>query len=247
MSGYNIQEIIPRCELFHFQNIVKYGPLSSVATHLAVRVNDFWITYTPEAKINQFYSDLSLLTSNGFELCRKVIFVNEPLQYKGLTIYQTDWDLIGLKIRFNDSNLIQIPLKSITKMGQKFWLGSVSVNNEQNQNLTFLVNALNDYIYVYNADGSFLQKVLLGNSFPLDAYNNFMVTDLITSTGLQIKQDPGIFAVYVAFLFIMVSGYISFFSYAQIWSVEQNLNLFIAGKANRAVLSFQEKFRKTLP
>ena len=37
-------------------------------SHFAWRVNDFWITYTNELKTNQFYSDLSLLDSSGYEV-----------------------------------------------------------------------------------------------------------------------------------------------------------------------------------
>ena len=77
------------------------------------RVNDFWITYTNELKTNQFYSDLSLLNDNGFELKRKTIFVNEPFVYNDTTIYQTDWDILGLKVVIDDNKTIQIPLRKI--------------------------------------------------------------------------------------------------------------------------------------
>ena len=64
------------------------------------------------------------------------------------------------------------------------------------------------------------------------------------STGLQIKEDLGITTIYLSFFFIMLGVYISFLSYSQIWSLEEKEKLFLAGTTNRAVLIFQENFKK---
>ena len=42
----------------------------------------------------------------------------------------------------------------------------------------------------------------------------------------------------------MVSIYVSFLSYSQIWELESNFDLVTGGTSNRAVLSFQEEFRR---
>ena len=70
--------------------------------------------------------------------------------------------------------------------------------------------------------------------------------EYITSTGLQIKSDPGIFTIYFSFLLLMISIYVSFFTYSQIWLIESQKLITIGGKSNRAVLFFQEEFRKIL-
>ena len=246
LSGYNIQEIIPRGEIVHLQNLVKRGPFSYLANNAVLRINDFWITYTPESKINQFYSDISILNKAGSETIRKKIFVNEPLQFKGLTIYQTDWDLLGLKFSLNESKDIQIPLKKITKSGGKFWLGSIKIDELSNQQFTVLCNDLNGDIYLYNQQGILVKKLSIGDTINITSFNNLQAKNYITSTGLQIKEDPGIITVYLSFLFLMLSIYISFFSYSQIWGIEQNQLFIIGGKSNRAVLSFQETFKKCI-
>ena len=246
LSGYNIQEIIPRGEIVHLQNLVKRGPSSYLSNNTVLRINDFWITYTSESKINQFYSDISLLNKFGSEIIRKTIFVNEPLQFKGLTIYQTDWDLLGLKFSLNESKDIQIPLKKITKSGRKFWLGSIKIDKLSNQQFTVLCNDLNGDLYLYDQQGVLLKKLSIGDNVTIIPSNNLKFKNFITSTGLQIKEDPGLITVYLAFLFLMLSIYISFFSYSQIWGIEQNQLFIIGGKSNRAVLSFQETFKKCI-
>ena len=113
---YISQEIVPRGEIFHAQNLIKFGNLSNIPQNISWRVNDFWITYTKEFKTNQFYSDLSLIDNSGSELKRKTIFVNEPFVYKGLTLYQTDWDIVGLKFKRNE-----ITTQLSLKKGNKTW------------------------------------------------------------------------------------------------------------------------------
>ena len=53
-------------------------------------------------------------------------------------------------------------------------------------------------------------------------------------------------AVYLSFFFLMLSGYISFLSYGQVWGVEYENKYLIGGKANRAVLNFQENLKKNI-
>ena len=116
-SGYMAQEVVPRGEIFHAQNLIKFGSLSTIPQNISWRVNDFWITYTETLKTNQFYSGLSLFDQKGNEIKRKVIFVNEPLTFENVVLYQTDWDVVGLKLRFDNQKIVQVPLKKITKKG----------------------------------------------------------------------------------------------------------------------------------
>jgi len=86
LSGYTVQEIVPRGEIFHLQNFIQYGKLTNIPKSGAWRVNDFWITYTNGSKVNQFYSDLSILDNQGSEIKRKTVFVNEPFVYNGISV-----------------------------------------------------------------------------------------------------------------------------------------------------------------
>ena len=243
-GGYIAQEIIPVGEIFHIQNLTKFGNNSYVPQDLSCRVNNFWITYTKELKTDQFYSDLSILGSDGKELKRKVVFVNEPLIYKDLVLYQTDWDIVGLKLKLAGNKSFQLPLKRITKGGNRFWFGSLKLSQANEQNFTVVINDLKGKIVLYDRKGNFVQEVLLGESVNVEKGVQVQFSDFITSTGLQIKSDPGINVVYSSFLLLMISIYVSFFTYSQIWFVESTDKLTVGGKSNRAVLFFQQEFRK---
>ena len=246
-GGYTAQEIIPRGEVFHIQNLTKFGNLTYVPQDLSCRINNFWITYTKEAKTDQFYSDLSLLDQEGKEIKRKIVFVNEPFLFNDNVLYQTDWDIVGLKLRLNNNKQIfQVPLKRITKAGNRFWFGSLNINNEPNKNLTLVVKDLEGKLYIYNSKGILLQELLIGENFKTTENLEIQFSDFITSTGLQIKSDPGIGVTYFSFFLLMVSIYVSFFTYSQLWFVEGNEIVIFGGRSNRAVLFFQEEFRKIL-
>ena len=245
-GGYIAQEIIPVGEIFHIQNLTKFGNNSYVPQDLSCRVNNFWITYTKELKTDQFYSDLSILGSDGKELKRKVVFVNEPLIYKDLVLYQTDWDIVGLKLKLAGNKSFQLPLKRITKGGNRFWFGSLKLSQANEQNFTVVINDLKGKIVLYDSKGNFVQEVLLGESVNVEKDVQVQFSDFITSTGLQIKSDPGINVVYSSFLLLMISIYVSFFTYSQIWFVESKDKLTVGGKSNRAVLFFQQEFRKLI-
>lgn len=63
LTGFMAQEMIPSGTTAKVSNIVKSGPWSGaqIPKDWAVQVNRFWIDYTPEGQIDQFYSDLSIV------------------------------------------------------------------------------------------------------------------------------------------------------------------------------------------
>tara|TARA_B100001113_G_C21028836_1_gene587010 strand:+ start:74 stop:886 length:813 start_codon:yes stop_codon:yes gene_type:complete len=61
-------------------------------------VKDFTIDYLPSGQVSQFYSNLSILDEKGNEVDNKVISVNVPLRYGGVTMYQTDWSMSSMRV-----------------------------------------------------------------------------------------------------------------------------------------------------
>lgn len=99
---FKAQELLPKGELFHIQNPIGIGNLTSLPS-FSVRVNDFWVEYRPEEKnkenrVQQFYSNLSILNEGGKEIKQQTISVNNPLKYQGIDIYQSDWNLVAIRL-----------------------------------------------------------------------------------------------------------------------------------------------------
>ncbi|MEQ8956543.1 MAG: cytochrome c biogenesis protein ResB, partial [Coleofasciculus sp. C2-GNP5-27] len=65
--------------------------------------------------------------------------------------------------------------------------------------------------------------------------------ELIGSTGLQIKADPGIPIVYTGFGLLMVGVMMSYVSHSQIWALQKGDRFYVGGRTNRAQVSFERE------
>ena len=246
LFGFKAQEIIPKTEIFHIQNILTTGQLT-IIPKITARINDFWITYTKSKTISQFYSDISILDQEGNETYRKTISVNSPLIYKGIYYYQTDWSLIGLRFQNIKNNIIEYPLLNFSNNQDKIWLSWIPKNSFQSdlsEGIILIIDNLEGYCSLYNEQGAFLGNIELNEINNLTESTTLL--EILSSTGLQIKADPGIPIIYSGFFFLMISTLISYTTYSQIWIIKKKQNLFIGGTTNRAIFDFELEFLKII-
>jgi cytochrome c biogenesis protein len=241
LFGFKAQEIVPKTESFHIQNILNNGQLT-IIPNTSARINDFWITYTKNRTISQFYSDISILSNQGNEIERKTIAVNYPLISKGIYYYQTDWNLIGLRFQNLANEIIEYPLVNLSGNQNKVWLTWITNNKSLNEGIIAIIDNLEGYCSIYNETGKFLGNIELNETANLSQPITF--SEIISSTGLQIKTDPGIPIIYSGFFFLMISTLISYITYSQIWIIQKNQKLFIGGTTNRAIFDFELEFFK---
>jgi cytochrome c biogenesis protein len=243
ISGFKAQEIVPKTETFHIQNVLNNGQFT-IIPKVSIRINDFWITYTKQTTITQFYSDISFLNADGNEIQRKTIFVNSPAKYNGIDYYQTDWNIIGLRVKVKNSSIFQYPFINLPNSQEKIWLTWISNNEQLDNGLTLLIDNLQGYCSVYNKVGNFIGNLELNENLKLG--NSLILIDILSSTGLQIKADPGITLIYLGFLFLMLSTLISYITYSQIWIVQDKQKIFIGGNTTRATFEFELEFLKLI-
>ena len=241
LFGFKAQEIVPKTETFHIQNILNNGQLT-VVPKTSARINDFWITYTKNKTISQFYSDISILDNQGNERNRKTISVNYPLISDNVYYYQTDWNLIGLRFQNLKNEIIEYPLINVFNNQNKVWLTWVSNNSSLNEGIIAIIDNLEGYSSIYNENGQFLGNIELNETINFKL--PLTLLEIISSTGLQIKTDPGIPVIYLGFFFLMVSTLISYITYSQIWIIQKNQQIFIGGTTNRAIFEFELEFLK---
>ena len=238
MSSFTAQELIVKGEIFQIQNTIARNIFSKVPDY-PLRVNDFWIEYDNKNNLKQFYSDLSVLNVNGQELSRKTISVNYPLRYNELTIYQTDWNIIGIRLKI-DGKLYQLPLTSLDT-GKNLWFTWIPYLTENKENgLIFICNNIEGSFTLYEKNGNNLGTFNIGDK--IDIYQEMEVIEFIPETGLQIKSDPGIILIYIGFGILMISTLLSYLSYTQFWLSQNKNKLLIGGSTNRAKLNLKVTF-----
>ncbi|WP_414513358.1 cytochrome c biogenesis protein [Nostoc sp. PCC 9305] len=247
MTGFLAQEMVASGDTFQVTNIVDAGPLAAkIPKDWSVRVNRFWIDYTPSGGINQFYSDMSVLNNQGKEIDRKKIFVNEPLRYHGITFYQTDWGIAGVRVQFNNSPIFQLPMAQLNTNGNgRIWGTWVPTKPDLSEGVSLLAKDLQGMVLIYDATGKLVDTVRAGMFTEVNGVK-LKILDVIGSTGLQIKADPGIPIVYTGFGLLMLGVVMSYFSHSQIWALQKGDRLYIGGKTNRAQVAFEQEVLEIL-
>jgi cytochrome c biogenesis protein len=243
LGGFKAQEIIPKSETAHIQNVLTNGPFAKIP-NISTRINDFWITYTYKNTINQYYSDISILNNLGNELQQQTIYVNQPAKFNGISYYQTDWNLLGVRIKLDNSSVLQYPLISVINQRNKLWISWISTNQTLKEGFTILMNDLQGYCSIYNELGLFLGNLELNETFNI----NFplILIDILSSTGLQMKVDPGIPFIYSGFGFLMISTLLSYITYSQIWILQESEKIMVGGNTTRAKFDFELEFLKLI-
>jgi len=105
-----------------------------------------------------------------------------------------------------------------------------------------LIDNLEGYCSIYSDDGQFLGNMEINET--LNFNQNITLLEILSSTGVQIKLDPGIPLIYLGFFFLMISTLMSYITYSQVWVFQKDQQLFIGGNTTRALFDFELEFLK---
>ena len=236
-KNFKAQEVLPKGELFHIQNPIRVGWFTELPA-VNIRVNDFWVEYEKK-KIHQFYSNLSILDNYGNEIKEQTISVNNPLRYKNIDIYQSDWNLLGIRLeKLGEKKIYEFPLFSLNKTA-KSWITWVK---DSDKNYSLLFDQLKQTFLLYDERGNFLKESKLGEIIDKE----YKISDILPSTGLLIKYDPSIGIIYFGFGLLMITTGLSYLPYTQIWIFHNSKNSWIGGITNRGKIQVEIEFENLI-
>nr|AIM52740.1 ATP cytochrome c biogenesis protein [Ochromonas sp. CCMP1393]AIM52818.1 ATP cytochrome c biogenesis protein [Ochromonas sp. CCMP1393] len=236
-KNFKAQEVLPKGELFHIQNPIGVGWFTSLP-NINTRVNDFWVEYEKN-KIHQFYSNLSILDEYGNEIKQQTISVNNPLRYKNIDFYQSDWNLLGIRIKnLKENRIYEFPLFSL-KENNKGWITWI---NSQGKNYSLVFDQLQNNFLLYDQKGTFISINNVGDKL----FNEMVIIDILPSTGLLLKYDPSIPIIYFGFGLLMITASLSYLPYTQIWVFNQGMNSWIGGITNRGKIQLEIEFENLI-
>jgi cytochrome c biogenesis protein len=236
-ENFKAQEILAKGEIFHIQNPLRVGWITNIP-QLNTRVNDFWVEYENN-RIHQFYSNISILDNFGNEIKEQTISVNNPLRYHDIDFYQSDWNLIGIRLKNKiDNKILEFPLFPLNNTN-KSWITWINNKTETN---TLVFDQLQNIVFIYDQNGNFLNIKNIGDTILSD----FLFIDILPSTGLLVKYDPSIKLIYFGFALLMLTTSLSYLPYTQIWNFNDKENCWVGSLTNRGKIQLEIEFENLI-
>lgn len=223
-----------------------------------IHVKDFRVEYYPERPdmAKQYYSDLQLLSPEGKVLKEETIYVNHPLIYEDISIYQASFAPTG---RF----LVEVNEKPLAvEINNQFNDRPISVTQLHDGNTLIMFpffagqdpGVTKNYavFFVRHPGESFTGGRMPENLRLEEGKTGSLKGQTIRyqkpemSTGLQMKRAPEVPLMYLSYLIIMLGTALCFFSQRQIWVALQDVGsgktgVLFHSKTNKARLAFRKE------
>ncbi len=234
-TTFKAQEIVPKGGDFHVQNMIQTGYFTKYP-EFSLRLNDFWIEYK-EKSISQFYSNFSILENLGKEKKNQTISVNNPIRYNSLDIYQSDWNLLAVRIQ-NNKNLKEYPLFSIPeqKNMKKIWITWLP------QNYSIVFSDFSQNFLLYDNNSKFLKEISSNEYF----LENLRLLEILPTSGILLKYDPSIPFLYFSFFALMLTSLVSYLPFSQFWFVKGDKIDYLGATTNRGKIQLEIQFKNFL-
>jgi cytochrome c biogenesis protein len=219
----------------------------------------------------EFQSELVIL-ENGKEVMKKVIEVNDPLKYKGITFFQSSYGMMPeavgyfvldvtpsggqekrLWLRYGDT--FEIPGTGIsgkihdfsTALTRDRYTGKLTTYSENMVNpavaIEFSQEGKNSYV------GWILKRYPDTGVLPGGHAVIFADYWGVEYTGLQVSKDPGVWLIYLASIIMTGGLYVCFFiSNKKIWvnitPDKKSVSVAVGGSTNRNRMNFEKEMER---
>jgi cytochrome c biogenesis protein len=227
-----------------------------------IRCDKFTVSFYDTGAPREFRSDLTII-EQGREVLKKAIIVNDPLHYKGISIFQSSYGTLparGATLVFTSKETgmrYPVPVKIGDKVDIPEQLGTFVLEGFRSD-ARFRGHPVGDAFAgrLVPLNGGEGKEILLPLHFP--SFDRMRQGDVVVSvekleqgyyTGLQVSRDPGVWVVYTGFVLMLVGCFITFFMAHQQICLEvtphaSGSTVTVSGKANKNPLGMERKVER---
>lgn len=222
---------------------------TAIPLDFIVRCDDFQLTYYDTGMPKEYRSGLAIV-KDGKEVYTKSIVVNDPMQYGGLTFYQSSYQPVEGQLSAQMTN-------ETTKAEQKFYMLPQQEKKWDSEKVSFGIVAISgpdvmqrfqykiwfsddkaDPAEFWISEGGTARIKRPDTTYLFSAKPRF-------ATGLQVVKDPGVWTVYTGCI-LMILGLIVIFymSHRRIWIFVSNdgtkTSILVSGMSNKNKIGFEK-------
>ncbi|MCK5544046.1 MAG: cytochrome c biogenesis protein ResB [Desulfobulbaceae bacterium] len=236
-------------------HIYQYGTNKKLPLGFEIRCDHFQISYYDNGSPKEYRSELTIL-ENGQEVKKTSIVVNDPLNYRGFTFYQSNFQAIEGQFTAHIRN-------EKTNSELTFRLRAGKETAWESEGITFgIINMMGPMM-----GGKYRYKIWFSDNkaesveFWIDGSATARIERPDTSysftvkqryaTGLQIAKDPGVWWVYTGCFMMLAGLYIVFFlSHRRVWvhiaEDGEQTRILVCGSVNKNKIDFEKNFQKLI-
>jgi cytochrome c biogenesis protein len=238
-----------------------------------IRCDDFAVDYYGDTDMPKAYRSWLTVFKNGAVVMQKVITVNDPLKYEGITFYQSSFGTVpgslnGGIFRFRAVSKDGKAQEIDARLDGKFTIPGSSVEghivnfspaltfDQTGKPVTYDSKLVNPAVYIeFSGLGSspyaawFFKRYPQTWGLPDGSRMEFMDYWGVQYTGLQVRKDPGVLLVYLGCIIMALGLYITFFmSHRRVWihvaDEKGNTKITVAASAHRNRAAFERRIEK---
>ncbi len=250
------------------------SPTEPIPLDFTIKCNWYETLYYEGGDTPKEFSSELVILEDGKEVLKKVIEVNDPLIYKGITFYQSNYGYMKeaegyfsltvtpdggqekkLWLRLGDT--FEIPGTGVTGTIIDF-SPALSRDPYSGELTTYAEMMVNPAVAIeFNVPGKdkfkgwILKRYPETGQFPDGSEIIFDDYWGVEYTGLQVAKDPGIWLIYLASITMSFGLYICFFiSHKKIWvhivSDKKSVSVAVGGSTNRNRLAFEKEIERLI-
>ena len=246
LGGFKGSVMIPETQ--ESSKVFLYDGKGVEELDFAVRNNKFRIDFYPNGMPKEYTSSLTVI-EQGKEVLTKVIEVNDPLTYRGITFYQSSYDpyqdfVVVVTTPDGEEQTFIIPFqqqKAWTEKNLKFGVINAKVLGQSIVSSKLWFSDGNDSpATVWIDDGAEATIERDNGTYQVSAKQMY-------ATGLQVAKDPGVWWVYIGCGLMLFGLYVAFFmSHRRIWLLLRpdgdQTAVLLTGSANKNRAGFERTF-----
>ncbi len=217
-------------------------------SQLRIKLTDFNIERDPAGRTEQFRSKLELHEPKQTSSLLKEVSVNHPLRFKGVTIYQADWSLEAITLQLGENTKLQLPLTNFPELGEQVWGIALPTTSKGEDPILMTLSNEKGPIDIFDSQGNLLTSLRPAGGSKEVKGMELKVSEVMSSSGLLLKRDPGVPLVYTGFAITLLGGGLSILATKQIWALSETntTSIHIGGLCNRSLTGLAKELPQIL-